>query len=341
MSSISPRWFLAIYALVMFGLAPLRPLWLDEVLQLSDTYHNRLDETTDRVAHNPGGVPLPYLVQNIFVNKVGHPFYSARALAVLWAIAAMAAFVWLVRLLHTGWLPAAVSFALMPIALRYALEVRQYGPALAFVILATALLVWLDRQPSVWAAALYAFALACGLYSHPYVGFALLAHAIWVFRRPAARYVYPACAFAILSFVPWYLHSHTYWIQAVVKGGYQSNFTWRTMLMIPHELSGGGYVLTCAVLALAIYGYRRTAIEPSAKNLLALCILTPLPLVMAANILFRYFFAIRQLIFIIPPLCILFAEGLRALPKVSRVALSSFLLVLALGVDIHWFFKSF
>ena len=323
----------------MFGLAPLRPLWLDEVLQLSDTYHNRLDETTDRVAHNPGGVPLPYLVQNIFVNSVGHPFYSARALAVLWAIAAMAAFVWLVRLLHTGWLPAALSFALMPISLRYALEVRQYGPALAFVVLATALLLWLDRQPSAGRAALYALALSGGLYSHPYVAFAIMAHAIWVFRRPSARYVFPACACAVLSFVPWYLHAHTYWIQAVIKGGYQSNFTWRTMLMIPHELSGGGYVLTCAVIALAIYGYRRTEIEPSAKNLLALCILTPLPLVMAANIVFRYFFAIRQLIFILPPLCILFAEGLRALPKVPRAALGTLLLLIAVGVDIHWFYK--
>jgi 4-amino-4-deoxy-L-arabinose transferase-like glycosyltransferase len=325
----------------MFSLAPLRPLWLDEVLQLSDTFHNNLHQTTDRVAHNPGGVPLPYVVQNLFVNAIGHPFYSARALAVLWAIAAMASFVWLTRLLHTSWLPAALSFALMPIALRYALEVRQYGPALAFVILATALLVYLDRQPSVWHAALYALALTCGIHSHPYVGFALLAHVIWAFRRPGARYVYSACALAILAFVPWFLFAHTYWFQAVSKGGYESNFTWRTPLMIPHELSGGGYFLTCAVLALAIYGYRESAIDSSAKKLLAFCILTPLPLVMAANLLFRYFFAIRQLIFILPPLCILSAEGLRALPRVPRAAVATFLLAIALGCDIHWFFKSF
>lgn len=315
----------------MFALAPLRPLWLDEVLQLSDTYHNRLDETTDRVAHNPGGVPLPYLVQNIFVNAVGHPFYSARALAVLWAVMAMASFIWLARQLHTGWLPAALSYALMPIALRYALEVRQYGPALAFVILATALLIWLDRQPTPGRAALYGFALACGLYSHPYTVFALLAHAVWALRRSAARYIFSSCAFAILAFIPWYLHSRAYWVQAVVKGGYQSNFTWRTMLMIPHELSGGGHVLTCAVIGLAVYGYRKTGIE---KNLLALCILVPLPLVAAANLLFRYFFAIRQLIFIVPALCILFAEGLRALPKTPRAIVASLLLCFALATDI-------
>jgi hypothetical protein len=343
LTRISWRWFLALYALVLCSVAPLRPLWLDEVLQLSDTYHNTLFETVDRVAHNPGGVPLPYIVQNIFVNIVDLPFYCARLLAVLWAVGAMAALIWLTRLLQPAgdWLLAAVSYAVLPISVRYAVEIRQYGPALAFGICSTALLVWLDQKPTRRRAVLYGCALTFGIYSHPYLGFVAMAHAIWALRRPAVKYILISFAASVLAFLPWYLFARGYWIKAVVQGGYHAAFTWKTPLMIPHELSGGGYLLTCAWLALAFYGYRQTKMSDASKHLLILCILVPLPLVMFANILFRYFFAIRQLVFLVPPLCILAAEGLRALSTVPRAAVSLALLLIALFYDFRWVHQMF
>jgi hypothetical protein len=60
-----------LYALLLCALAPLRPLWLDELLQLSDTWHHSLTQTLNSVAHNPGGVPLAYLAENLFVNEPG------------------------------------------------------------------------------------------------------------------------------------------------------------------------------------------------------------------------------------------------------------------------------
>jgi len=332
--------FLTLYVVALCCLAPLRSLWLDEVLQLSDTYHHDLYQTIDRVAHNPGGVPLTYIFQNLFVNTLDHPFYAARFLAILWALAGMASLIWLVQLLETAWLPVAVAYALLPISLRYALEVRQYGPALAFSICATAVLVWLDHNPADFRAVIYGAVLALGLYSHPYLAFVIVAHMLWVIGRPSATYVFSASAIAVLCFLPWYVFASGYWNEAVVKEGYQSAFTWKTPLMIPHELSGGGYVLTCAVLALAVFGYRATAIPQSAKRLLLFCILVPLPLVMASNIMFRYFFAIRQLVYIVPPLCIFAVEGLRAIPKTPRTCLTVALLGFALFSDFRLFHQA-
>ncbi len=284
-------------------------MWLDEVLQLSDTYHHTMHQTIDRVAHNPGGVPLSYILQNIFVNGLGHPFYSARLLSILFAVVGMASFIWLARLLQIPWLPVSFCYALLPISLRYALEIRQYGPALAFSILATALLVWLDDLPNPARATIYCFVLVLGLYTHPYLAFVILAHMLWSLRRFSARYVLPACATSLLLFLPWFLYARTFWVQAIVKAGYPSVFTWKTLLMIPHELSGGGYFLTCALFAFAVYGYRQTPYH----QLLLLSILVPVPLVIFGDIFVRYFFAIRQLVFIVPPLCILAMEGLRKL----------------------------
>jgi len=337
LSKLSPKWFLALYAIVLCCLAPLRPLWLDEVIQLSDTYHHDLLDTINLVAHNPGGVPLTYIVQNLFVNVIDYPFYAARLLSVLWAFAAMSSLIWLARLLHIAWLPVALCYALLPISLRYAIEIRQYGPAMAFSIAATALLVWLDREPSPRRAVLYACVLTLGLYSHPYFAFVVIAHALWALRRTSAKYALPACAASGLLFLPWFLIARVYWTQAVVQGHFQSAFTWKTPLMIPHELSGGGYLLTCSFLALAAYGYWRSPLSTSAKQLLLLCILVPLPLVMFANILFRYFFAIRQLVFIVPPLSILAAEGVRAFPKRLAATLSAVLVLFALYSDFRWF----
>jgi uncharacterized membrane protein len=314
-------------------------LWLDEVLQLSDCYHNSLWHTIDRVAHNPGGVPLTYVVQNIFVNALGHPFYAARLLAILWAVGGMASLIWLVRLLgvSSDWLWPALAYALLPISLRYAIEARQYGPALALGVCATALLLWLDQQPGWSRAVVYVFVLTLGIYSHPYICFVTLAHMAWAYRRPAARYVLTACAISVLLFVPWYLFARSYWLEDVTRSSYPSSFAWKTPLMILHELSGGGYWLTGAMLALAVYGYRRSQIPDSGKQLLLLCILVPVPSVLVANTLFRYFFAIRQLLFIVPPLCVLATEGLRAIENRARLVIVIALTIGALVYDVRWF----
>jgi mannosyltransferase len=237
----------------------------------------------------------------------------------------------------SAWLSVALLFALLPVSLRYAVEARQYGPALALSICASALLVWLDQHPAWPKAALYSVVLALGIYAQPYVAFVAVAHLLWAWRRISFKYVLLGAALAAILFLPWYLYARGLWVHAVTEAGYQSSLNWKTPLMILRELSGGGYLLTLALLALAACGYLRTGMGNSAKRLLILWITVPLPLVLAANALFHYFFAIRQLLFIVPPLCILAAEGVWALQKGWRPLVTVALLVVACVHDIRWF----
>jgi hypothetical protein len=66
----------------------------------------------------------------------------------------------------------------------------------------------------------------------------------------------------------------------------------------------------------------------------------PVPLALIVNAWFHYFFAIRQLLFIVPPLCLLAAQGLWSLPKPGRTALTVTLALAALVYDFHWFTHS-
>jgi hypothetical protein len=342
LSRLATKWVLTIYALLLCLLAPLRPLWLDELLQLSDTYQRPLAETVNRVAHNPGGVPLDYLAENLFVNASGLPLYMAHAFSIICAIGGLACLIWLVRLLGVagGWLEAELLYAMLPISLRYAVEARQYGPALALSIGATALLARLDQRPSGWRAFLYAVCLTLGMYTQPYVAFVAAAHLIWAWRRISFRGVLGGVVVAAALFLPWYLYARRFWMQAVANAGYQSSLSWKTPLMIARELSGGGYLLTAALLALALAGYWRTEMPPSNKRLLALWIIVPVPLVMAANTLFHYFFAIRQLLFIVPPLCVLAGEYLPTLHRRWRALGAVALAVVCCFYDVRWFSDS-
>jgi len=339
LSRISARWAVGLYALLLCVLAPLRPLWLDELLQLSDTWRHSLAQTLNSVAHNPGGVPLAYLAENLFVNGTGVPFYMAHAFSIVCAVGGLASLIWLVRLLGArgGWRPAALVYALLPISLRYAVEARQYGPALAMSIGATALLVWLDQRPSWWKAFLYALVLALGMYTQPYVAFVAAAYLVWALRRQCFRFAFAGALVGALLFLPWYLYARGFWVQAVKEAGYRSSLNWTTPLMIARELSGGGYLLTAALLALAVHGYLRTRMPSSAKRLLLLWIVVPAPLVMLNDSLFHYFFAIRQLLFIVPPLCVLAGEGLEALQKAWRPLVAVALLAAACVYDVRWF----
>ena len=81
----------------------------------------------------------------------------------------------------------------------------------------------------------------------------------------------------------------------------------------------------------------RTEMPTAAKRLLLLWIVVPVPLVMLANTLFHYFFAIRQLLFIVPPLCVLAGEGLEALQRGWRPLVAVALLAAACVYDVRWF----
>ncbi len=308
---------------MLWLLAPLRPLWLDELLQLSETYAHTLRQTLVLAAHNGGGVPVAYLAENLIVNHLGQPLVTAHLFSIGCAVAGMAGLILLAQRLRagSGWFYSGVLFALLPLSLRYATEARPYGPALAFGTLATLLVAFLDKGAALWKAVLYAAILSLGIYTQPYVAFVGAAHVAWAIserRRTSAPYIVGGAAAAAISFLPWYLYARPLWASAVAAGAFRSSLSAKTPLMILHELSGGGYILTILLLTLAAFGYRRTSMPLFCKRLLLFWATVPVPLALAATAAFGYFFAIRQLIFVLPPLCILAAEGLDRLPQRSR-----------------------
>ena len=149
----------------------------------------------------------------------------------------------------------------------------------------------LARPVASWAKAfLYAVVVALGMYTQPYVAFVAAAHLLWALRQKCFRFAFAGAALGALLFFPGIWYARGFWAQAVQEAGYRSSLTWTTPLMVARELSGAGYLLTVALFVLAVRGYFQTQMPNSAKRLLLLWIVVPVPLVMFNDSLFHYFF---------------------------------------------------
>ena len=110
--------------------------------------------------------------------------------------------------------------------------------------------------------------------------------------------------------------------------------------MLLHELPGGGYVASLLLLAAAGAGLASRGIARSTKVLLALLVAVPLLGTLVIDAIFDYFFAVRQLIPVLPALALLAAEGLRDLRSRRRIlgtTLLATLLVTCVVGDVRWF----
>jgi uncharacterized membrane protein len=84
---------IAAYAAVLGWLAGLRPLWLDEVLQLIASTQPDVRGVFRWVTYNPGGAPLGYSAQRIFVLGLGLTPLAARAAPALFGLLSAVALV--------------------------------------------------------------------------------------------------------------------------------------------------------------------------------------------------------------------------------------------------------
>ncbi len=304
----------ALYFAVLATLLNAQPLWLDEILQLLGTRGRSLAELLDWVAINPGAAPLGYLTQWGALQIFGFTTFSARLSSALFSALSGLTLVALSRRLGLRTPAAAfLLFALMPLQFRYALEARPYSQGLFFALWCTLEAVNLRDRPGIASRTRYTLAVACGLYTQPYTAFAALAHALWMPRLSA-----PLAAAGAL-FLPWFLHARGQWREHLDASGHHFAFSLKTLAMLFRESCGGGYLLAVAIAALAVAGLCSPHMLPPVKRLLALSVAVPVAAALAADAVFGYFFAIRQVLAILPPLCLLAAEGLRAIP--SRLAL--------------------
>jgi mannosyltransferase len=334
--------FLAVYACALAALLPVLSLWLDEIYDLMVARMDHLADVLAYVPHVSGNVPLNYVVQFGSVHLLGFSAFTGRLPSAISSVMACAGIFVLARKLGFRWpVLAAAIFALFPLQLRYALEARPYELALCLSIWATVAFLRVVEQPgSVARAALYALGIAAGLFAFPYTVFVPLAHLAWaslVSYRTTRWQPLLAAALALgiagLVFAPWYLHSAASWRTAVAIGQLKGTITLRALPMILRELVAAGYIGSLLVLAGFAYSLTRRQDWP----LWLLYLMVPIVCAVAADAWFGYFLAIRQMIFILAPLALLFTAGVEALPRRPAAILTGALLIALIAGNISFF----
>jgi len=313
MGLLRSRWvlylFLGLYAAILILLIPVKPLWVDEIIDLNGVRNADLHGVLAFVPGNAGGVPLGYLVDFWMIRLFGYSEFIVRLPSVLFTVlTCLAVYILAWQANLRAPLLAAILYAVSPLTLRYALEARPYAQAACWSAFSTVVFLSLVRKPILGKAARYAALVALGLFTQPYSIFISVAHLIWVVlvkrNMRAAWLAGSAVALASLTFLPWYLKAHAIW-QGAVSSGVRFFVTGKDLLVIPHELMGTGYggaALTAIaiVVALAWSSWYREE-----KIFWVHYALIPLLLVPAADAYFGYFLAARQMIFALVPISIL------------------------------------
>ncbi len=325
--------FLALYACVLVALLPVLSLWLDEIMDLMVVRRAGMRELLAGVAVNSGNAPLNYIIQFWTVHALGYSAFAGRLPEAIFSLASCAGIYALARRLRLRWpLLAVAVFALFPLQFRYALEARPYSLALALSIWSTvAFFRLLDEPRSLWRAALYALSVVAGIYVLPFTLFVAVAHLAWL-RREMWLPVGLAIEIAGLAFVPWYLHAVVNWRADPVVARAHATVTWRVVPMILHELTGAGYVGAALVVTGVIAAF---ALGFANRWFWLLYLLVPVVAALAADAVFGYFPAIRQIIFVLTPLALLFTVGVEALFRSLARSWKPALALAATLLD-HW-----
>ena len=304
---------------MLLALIDLKPLWLDEVLQLQGTRGGNWQTLVQHVLQNAGGAPLGYLGQQWLISIAGCSIWSARVLSVVAGAGSLALLVVVGKQLcmrRSTILVGAAFWAVCPLGVRYSLEGRPYMQALLFAMGAVAAQLELERTGKVRWAVVLAACLSAAVYSQPFAVFAPLGFAAWnawQARRRLSYLVLTGLAYAAagLSFLPWLMVAHAHWRHAIAVG--HGGFAWTPSLfaVLFRECVGDGYPAAVPVTILAAAGgyamARRPFRDPRLPVLSA--VLAGVVLGLVADAKFNYFFATRQVIYMVPFLLLLAAEG--------------------------------
>jgi hypothetical protein len=330
--------FLAVYAGVLVALLPVLSLWLDEIMDLMVVRSAGMRELLAGVAVNSGNAPLNYVVQFWTVHLLGYSPFTGRLPEATFSLMSCGGVYVLARRLGLRWpLLAVAVFALFPLQFRYALEARPYSLALALSIWSTvAFFRLLDQPGSVPRAALYTLSVVAGVYVLPFTLFVAGAHLAWLHKKTLLP-VGLAIVIAGLAFVPWYLHAVVNWRADPVVARAHETVTWRVIPMILHELTGAGYLGAALVMIGVVTAF---VLGFADRWFWLLYLLMPVAAALIADAAFGYFPAIRQMIFVLAPLALLFAVGVEAMfarwPKAALVLAAALLIAGAVG-NINFF----
>ena len=330
----------AAFLLLAVGLSGVLPLWLDEILQLVETRSTTPNQLIHLLPRHPGAAPLGYIFQKAVFLMAGYSVRLARfpsALAASGAILVTGCIGRDLGLKRT-WLAPAL-FALFPLTLRYACESRTYAPGLFFSTLASWLFLRLVKNPGRPRAMLYCLSLTAAIYTQPYTIFVGVAQTLWALvdrDRKVAVWSAIAGAVAVIAFLPWYLWTKSAWQFNIEGAGVRFQFSPKTPLMLFRELVGAGYWGSGLLVILFIVAMVHRGAGDRWVKLLVMLIGVPSVLAVAADGMFGYFVATRQLMWVLPAVAILAAAGMERRPR-AGLAIGVLLAVICIWQDVRFF----
>ncbi len=317
----------ASYTVVLLALIGSRPFWLDELIQLDGTSKGNIRTLIHYVLQNAGGAPLGYLEQQWLIAIAGRSAWSVRLLSTLAGAASVPLLTVIGKQLRLRPLAvnlAALLWALSPLAVRYSLEGRPYMPALLLALAAAAAQLQLAKSGrAAWAVALAA-SLAAAAYTQPFAVFAPLGLAAWnVWQTRRTRHgmlTSAAYASAGLSFLPWLLTASAHWRETIDHSQAPSIWNGSPIAVLVRECLGDGYPAAVPAILLAAVAVAAMMRHPSSRAAMPAltAVLASVLLALAADASFHYFFAIRQVIYMVPFLLLLSAEGAATLWAIPR-----------------------
>jgi hypothetical protein len=173
--------------------------------------------------------------------------------------------------------------------------------------------------------------------AQPYVLSLAGAHLLWSFfyDRRMLRLPLAAIACTVLALAPWYAHFREGW-RAVNEAQHLGPWSWISVQGFFHEISGSGYFGTAVLLVGVGFGLRQVLSRGSSQRFWIFLAIVPLVAAPLANLVLYYFFAIRQVIYILPAMALLFTAGVEVLGKPGRCLAAAFLIA-SLYSDVKWF----
>jgi len=299
--------------------------WLDEAGVAYAARAATLGEMLQVVRSHVLAMPLDYLVVWL-VGRVSLTEAALRLPAALFGCASLLLAYHLYRRFVPA-LPALLAvlvLVLSPLHVQYSQELRFYASLVFFYLLST-LAQWdALQQPSARGWALAAAATITGVYFHPYVMFSLANGLVWLALRPQrtaeARSLRTGFLFyatvCLLAFLVGYLTfsaSNVFDIPLMVYelsplGALATGMGWLPFALVPPGLSWL-WGAACAGLEIAgvIFLLRQNPRSPLAGLFYSLVL--QLAAVIGSDLLGHYFFAPRQLLMLLPLLCLFAGIG--------------------------------
>lgn len=318
------------------GLAA-KSLWFDEAFSVALT---RLDWTSmwHVITQQEANMMLYYALLHFWL-QLGTGEFVARAASTVFAVATLVPLYALGRHL-LGQRQAAIAVMLMVVNsffVRYAQELRGYSLVLLLTTTASYLFLIAIEKPSWKRWGVYVVVSALAVYAHFFGALVVAAHALClvVSRRRQISWA----NFAVLYGLIWLLISPLVWLswgRSVL--GWIIAPSLGTVYRLFGALTGGGRTLLWTYFAVCVVavastmvgrpGYRRGSWN---KVFLLSWLLVPLITTFVVSITFKPIFVPRYLIVMLPPLVLLAASGIVALPR-SWLRITTFIVMLALSI---------